>query len=221
MTDSNLPLTDTTVDGDKYSPRPDRLERVFKLVGKTTAEKIPQSLEDRDAIVAAFILAFSWCIGKTISGQKIIAVEPVERTVRNQGSIDFKVILQSAEDRQTHLGICVLQSRDPDFVTDRLNLLLSYKDFGCDRLCVLRSKELNATTPQFYRLMSKLLSPQIGSSWIDLDRPAVAAILTLLFVFHHRQKYQIDTLEIYEYLHRHQLLLTDRAIVSIVYSISK
>jgi hypothetical protein len=213
MTDPNpQPITDS-VDEVTGSPGRDRIDRVFTLVSKTTIDRLPQTLEDRDAIVAGLLLCYSLAIGETINGAQILSVERGIQSVRDRGLINFQVRYQFPDAKPVDLGICVLQSRDPEIVNHACSLLLSYKDFGLDRLCILRSKEFNATTPDFFRAMPKLLSSYIGGSLVYLESSELASILTLLFMFHDREKYHLTTPEIREYFLRDRSLV-DRQLMN-------
>jgi hypothetical protein len=175
------------------------INRAFASVNKIVADRLPETLADRDAIVAGLLLCFSLAVGQDIGDTKILAVDRPTSRAQERNSVNFQIKYLSSNDRQIELGVCVLQSRDPEVVDRVCNSLLGYKDFGLDRLCLLRTKEFNSTTPEFYRFLPKLLSPQIGGRLVYLDDLDLPSILSLLYLFHNRDKYHLPTARISEY----------------------
>jgi hypothetical protein len=68
---------------------------------------------------------------------------------RNQGLIDFKIVCRLPTQVQVNLGVCVLTSSDFETIRDACNRLLVYKDFGLDRLCLLRHGDLRGCLKSF------------------------------------------------------------------------
>ncbi len=97
--------------------------------------------------------------------------------------------------------------------------MFSYKDFGLNRLCILRSAALIENTPQIQNYLPRLLSPEIGGSFIDLQLNALEMILTILFVFRGRRKYLINAPHIVSYLEREDILLNNSILQDLIVTI--
>jgi hypothetical protein len=129
----------------------------------------------------------------------------VEPAQFNQNLIDFQVRC-SIDGGAMRMGVAVLQERNSQEVCQLLNRLLVYKDFGLNRLCILRSAELIEDTPEIQNYLPRLLSPEIGGSFVDLQAGAITTLLTVLYVFRGRRKYLINVPHIVQYLEQENML---------------
>jgi hypothetical protein len=181
------------------------VQQAFEHEGASVRAAMRYLLEDKEAIAASLLLALSLLKGQTLDRVLIEGLHKIEPAKFNQGLIDFQLQC-SIDGSPVNVGVAVLQGRDPVEVCTHLNRLLSYKDFGLNRLCILRSADWINDTPQIQSYLPRLLSPEIGGSFVDLQPSAIGRLLTILYVFRGRHKYSIDVPHILEYLQRESLL---------------
>jgi hypothetical protein len=161
---------------------------------------LAQSSEEKEKIAAGLLLCLSLAIGQTISGVQIERIDRIYPPGRNQGLIDFKLVCLLPTQVRVHLGICVLPFSDPEIVNEACTRLLVYKDFGLDRLCLLRQGELMTDFRQLPICLPKLLSTDIGGHLIPLKFPDLLAMLVIFSVFQHKQQYELTSETIRSYL---------------------
>jgi hypothetical protein len=181
------------------------VQQAFEHEGASVRAAIRYLLEDKEAIAASLLLALSLLKEQTLERVLIEGLHKIEPAKFNQGLIDFQLQC-SIDGSQVNVGVAVLQGRDPVEVCTHLNRLLSYKDFGLNRLCIMRSADWINDTPQIQSYLPRLLSPEIGGSFVDLQPSAIGRLLTILYVFRGRHKYSINVPHILEYLQRESLL---------------
>jgi hypothetical protein len=169
------------------------VQQAFEHEGASVRASMRYLLEDKEAIAAALLLALSF-----LKGQKLDRVQ-----IRDLKKVEIDC---SIDGGQIDVGVAVLQERDPVDVCAHLNRLLSYKDFGLNRLCILRSAEWINDTPQIQNYLPRLLSPEIGGSFVDLQATSLETLLTILYAFRGRRKYLINAPHILQYLERENLL---------------
>jgi hypothetical protein len=162
-------------------------------------------LADKEIIAAALLLALSFLQGQRLDRVLIEGLQRVEPAKFNQGLIDFQLRC-SIDGGEMNVGMVVLQERDPVAVCASLNRLLSYKDFGLNRLCILRCADWINDTPQIQNYLPRLLSPEIGGSFVDLQASALEVLLTILYVLRGRRKYLINAPHIAQYVEQEHLL---------------
>jgi hypothetical protein len=179
--------------------------QAFEHEGASVRASIRHLLADKEVIAAALLLSLSFIKGQRLDRVMIQDLQKVEPAKFNQGLIDFQVRCL-IDGGQIDVGVVVLQERDPVDVCANLNRLLSYKDFGLNRLCILRSAEWINDTPQIQNYLPRLLSPEIGGSFVDLQPTALENLLTILYVFRGRRKYLINAPHILQYLERESML---------------
>ncbi len=188
--------------------------QAFEHEGASVRASMRYLMQDKKAIAAGLLLCLSFLKGQQIEDVVIKELKKVEPAQFNQGLIDFQ-LLCSIDGMATNVGIIVLtESSTSELCTD-LNRLFSYKDFGLNRLYILRPATLTDNSPQVQNHLSRLLSPEIGGSLIDLQMNALEMILTVLFVFRGRQKYAIDTSDLAKYLEKENILLSNSIIRSL------
>jgi hypothetical protein len=154
-------------------------------------------------------LCLSLVIGQTIADVQIKRLDRIYPPSRNQGLIDFKLICRLPSQRQVHVGICVLPFTDTELVSEACIKLLGYKDFGLDRLCLLRQSDLMTNVKQ-------LPSTDIGGHFIPLKSKDVLLLLTTLSVFQHKQQHEVTNELIFAYLRQEGLLTKNDLIKSIL-----
>jgi hypothetical protein len=172
--------------------------------------------EDKQKIAAGLLLCLSSLIDRAVSGIKIERLERMPANGRDRGLIDFKLVCRRHDLSQVNIGVCVLPFADPDIVNEACNLLLLYKDFGLDRLCLLGQSNLMAESSQLPICLHKLLSADIGGHFIPLNAQDLLTVLTTLSVFQHRQQLEIANDKIFAYLLQSKQLIGNDLIVGIL-----
>ncbi len=188
----------------------------FAIERQVLAPELSQSISDKGRIAAGLLLCLSFLIDRTIADITIEQLDRIYPARRNQGLIDFKIICRLASGRQVNLGVCVLTSPDLMFVNEACLRLLVYKDFGLDRLCLLRPGDLMTSVSQLPTCLPQLLSPEIGGNYIPLKSRDLLSILTTLSVFRHKQQHQLTNEMIAEYLHQQEILTKNELIKCIL-----
>ncbi len=179
--------------------------QAFEHEGASVRASLRSLLQDKETIAAAILLSLSFLKGQAIDRVTIEKLSRVEPAQFNQNLIDFQVRC-SIDGGAMNMGVAVLQERNSQEVCQLLNRLLVYKDFGLNRLCILRSAELIEDTPEIQNYLPRLLSPEIGGSFVDLQVGAITTLLTVLYVFRGRRKYLINVSHIVQYLEQENTL---------------
>jgi hypothetical protein len=187
----------------------------FALERQVLMPELASALFDKERLAAGLLLAFSFLVGRTIADVKIEKIDRIQPAKRNQGTIDFKLVCRLS-DRTVNLGICTLPFTDLELVGEACTRLLGYKDFGLDRLCLLRQSDLMTNVYQLPAHLPKLLSSDIGGHFVPLTSPEVVSLLTLLSVFQNKQQHELDTQQIFAYIDRKGLLATNKLIYNIL-----
>jgi hypothetical protein len=179
--------------------------QAFEHEGASVRASLRSLLQDKETIAAALLLSLSFLKGQALDRVTIEELSRVEPVQFNQNLIDFQVRC-SIDGGAMNMGVAVLQERNSQEVCQLLNRLLVYKDFGLNRLCILRSAELIEDTPEIQNYLPRLLSPEIGGSFVDLQAGAITTLLTILYVFRGRRKYLINVPHIVQYLEQENTL---------------
>jgi hypothetical protein len=179
--------------------------QAFEHEGASVRAALRSLLQDKETIAAALLLSLSFLKGQTLDRVTIEELSRVEPAQFNQNLIDFQIRC-SIDGGAMSMGVAVLQERNSQEVCQLLNRLLVYKDFGLNRLCILRSAELIEDTPEIQNYLPRLLSPEIGGSFVDLQAGAITTLLTVLYVFRGRRKYLINVPHIVRYLEQENTL---------------
>jgi hypothetical protein len=179
--------------------------QAFEHEGASVRASLRSLLQDKETIAAALLLSLSFLKGQALDRVTIEELSRVEPVQFNQNLIDFQVRC-SIDGGAMNMGVAVLQERNSQEVCQLLNRLLVYKDFGLNRLCILRSAELIEDTPEIQNYLPRLLSPEIGGSFVDLQAGAITTLLTILYVFRGRRKYLINVPHIVQYLEQENIL---------------
>jgi hypothetical protein len=189
----------------------------FAVERQVLAPELSQSLREKETIAAGLLLCLSFLVGSTIGDLQIEQLDRIYPAGRNQGLIDFKLVCRSPSSQiPIHLGICVLASPDLAVVNEACMRLLVYKDFGLDRLCLIRPGDVTSNLSQLPTCLPRLLSPNIGGHFIALKSGDLFSILTILSVFRHKQQHAITTETIVQYLYERELLTKNELIKSIL-----
>ncbi len=179
--------------------------QAFEHEGASVRASLRSLLQDKETIAAALLLSLSFLKGQALDRVTIEELSRVEPARFNQNLIDFQMRC-SIDGGAMNMGVAVLQERNSQEVCQLLNRLLVYKDFGLNRLCILRSAELIEDTPEIQNYLPRLLSPEIGGSFVDLQAGAITTLLTVLYVFRGRRKYLINVPHIVQYLEQENTL---------------
>jgi hypothetical protein len=179
--------------------------QAFEHEGASVRASLRSLLKDKETIAAALLLSLSFLKGQVLDRVTIEELSRVEPAQFNQNLIDFQMRC-SIDGGAMNVGVAVLQERNSQEVCQLLNRLLVYKDFDLNRLCILRSAELIEDTPEIQNYLPRLLSPEIGGSFVDLQAGAITTLLTVLFVFRGRRKYLINVPHIVQYLEQENML---------------
>ncbi|WP_041548330.1 hypothetical protein [Chamaesiphon minutus] len=188
----------------------------FAIEWHVSLSELSQPLEDKQRLAAGLLLQLSLTIDRPIANVCVERIDRIAPTGRNQGLIDFKLICRPVDRPQVHLGICVLPFLDLERVEEACTRLLVYKDFGLDRLCLLRQDNLMADIQQLPTCLPKLLSPQIGGRFIPLRPKDIVTILTVLSVFQNKQQHHVTNEMICAYLRQPKLSVENELISRIV-----
>jgi hypothetical protein len=206
----------TSPDFQLSSSQLQQIATAFAVERQVLTPELSQSSEDKEKIAAGLLLCLSLAIGQTIADVKIEHLDRIYPPGRNQGLIDFKLVCRLPTQTQVHLGICILPFADFELVTDGCTRLLAYKDFGLDRLCLLRQSDLMTNVRQLPTCLPKLLSNDIGGHFIPLKSKDILTVLTALSVFQHKQQHQVTNDMIFTYLLKEKLLAKNELIQSIL-----
>jgi hypothetical protein len=187
--------------------------QAFEHEGASVRASLRHLLQDKETIAAALLLSLSFLKDQTLERVTVEELARIEPVKFNQNLIDFQIRCSIADGASgaidgvaISLGVAVLQERNSQEVCQLLNRLLLYKDFGLNRLCILRSAELIEDTPEIQNYLPRLLSPEIGGSFVDLQAGAITTLLTVLYVFRGRRKYLINVPHIVQYLEQENIL---------------
>ncbi len=180
--------------------------QAFEHEGASVRAAMRYLLQDKEAIAAGLLLCLSFLQGQQVEDVLIRELKKVEPAQFNQGLIDFQLSC-AINNLPIEVGVVVLQELEVSEICTALNRLFSYKDFGLNRICILRSDVLIDHNPQIENYFSRLLSPEIGGTLVDLQINALEVILATLFVFRGRQKYDISATDLAHYLVTENILL--------------
>jgi hypothetical protein len=207
MTSSDLPLS---------NPALDAVTTAFAVETQVLTPELAQSIEDKDKIAAGLLLCLSLATGQTIADVQIERIDRIYPAARNQGLIDFKLVCCLPNQVRVHLGICIIPFANAAIVSEACTKLLVYKDFGLDRLCLIRQSDLMANVRQLPACLPKLLSTDIGGNFIPLKSKDLLFLLTTLSVFQQKQQYGITNELILAYLLQSELLAKNELIKNIL-----
>ena len=188
----------------------------FAVERQVLTPELEQSIEDKEKIAAGLLLCLSMIVGQTIADVKIERLDRIYPPGRNQGLIDFKLVCHLPTQAQVQLGICILPFTDAQVVSTACTKLLVYKDFGLDRLCLIRQSDLMTNVRQLPACLPKLLSTDIGGNFIPLKSKDLLFLLTTLSVFQQKQQHGITNELIFDYLSKEELLIKNELIKSIL-----
>jgi hypothetical protein len=208
----------TSFDRPLSNPAFQQVATAFDVERQVLTPELSQSVEDKEKIAAGLLLCLSMIVGQTIDHVKIERLDRIYPPGRNQGLIDFKLVCRLPTQAQVQLGICILPFTDPKIVSEACTKLLVYKDFGLDRLCLIRQSDLMTNVRQLPTCLPKLLSTDIGGNFIPLKSKDVLFLLTALSVFQQKQQYGVTNELIFDYLTQTELLLKNELIKSILVS---
>jgi hypothetical protein len=193
-----------------------QIAAAFAVERQVSLSELTDSLEQKDQIAAGLLLCLSLAIGQTIADVKIEGLDRIYPLGRNQGLIDFKLVCRLQNERQVNLGICILPFTDPELVSAACTRLLVYKDYGLDRLCLLRQSDLMTNVRQLPACLPKLLSPAIGGNFIPLKAKDILFLITTLSVFQQKRQHHVTNEMIFAYLMQGELLVKNELIKSIL-----
>ncbi len=189
---------------DRDSPLPDSqlqpTTTAFSVECQVSAPEVAAAILDKDRLAAGLLLSLAFLVGCTIDDVKIEKIDRIHPPRRNQGSIDFRVTFCLATEIQVHVGICILTNPDLTIAIEECRRLLVYKDFGLDRLCIIRQGDFMTNISQLRGCFAKLLSPDIGGVFVSLSPDDVLTIITTLSAFQNKEQYGITNKSISAYL---------------------
>jgi hypothetical protein len=188
----------------------------FAVESQVLRPELAQSIESKDKIAAGLLLCLSMAVGQTIADVKIERLDRIYPVTRNQGLIDFKLVCCLPTQVRVHLGICILPFTDPTIVSEACTKLLVYKDFGLDRLCLIRQSDLMTNIRQLPACLPKLLSTHIGGNFIPLKPKDLLLLLVTLSVFQQKHQYGVTNELLLAYLLQSELLAKNELIKSIL-----
>jgi hypothetical protein len=192
-----------------------QIEIAFAVERQILMLELARAIEDKEQIAAGLLLWLSFLVGQTIANVRVEKIDRIIPAGRNQGLIDFQIVC-GLPDRTINLGICILPFTDRDLVIEACTRLLVYKDFGLDRLCLLRQSDLMTNVYQLPTCLPKLLSKDIGGHFVPLKPDEILSILVTLAVFHNRKQHDLTTKKIFDYLNTERLLTAHKLIANIL-----
>ncbi len=208
----------TSLDRPLSDPALQQVATAFDVERQVLTPELSQSIEDKEKIAAGLLLCLSMIVGQTIADVKIERLDRIYPPARNQGLIDFKLVCRLPNQAQVQLGVCILPFTDQKIVSEACTKLLVYKDFGLDRLCLIRQSDLMNNVRQLPACLPKLLSANIGGNFIPLKSKDILFLLTTLSIFQQKQQYGVTNELMFTYLIQTELLLKNELIKSILVS---
>jgi hypothetical protein len=205
-----------TPDSPRLNPDLQQVAAAFAIERQVSMLELAELSEDKEKIAAGLLLCLSFAIGQTIAAVKIEALDRIYQLERNQGLIDFKLVCRLPTQIQVDLGICILPFSDTQIVSEACTRLLVYKDFGLDRLCLIRQSDLMNNVQQLPACLPKLLSIDIGGNFVPLKSKDILFLLTTLSVFLHRRQHGITKDLIFAYLMKLELLAKNELIRNVL-----
>jgi hypothetical protein len=172
----------------------------FSIERQVSTPEVESAIFDKDRLAAGLLLSLSFLVGWTIDDVKIEQVARIHPPSRNQGLIDFQVTFRLASDVQVHVGICILTNPDLTIAIEACRRLLVSKDFGLDRVCVIRQGDVMTNISQLRGCLAKLLSPDIGGVFVSLSPDDVLTIISTLSTFQNKEQYGVTNQSIAAYL---------------------
>jgi hypothetical protein len=189
----------------------------FSVERQVSAPEVAVAILDKDRIAAGLLLSLSFLVGCTIDDVKIEKVSRIQPPRRNQGLIDFQVTFRRlASQVQVHVGICVLTNPDLTVAIEDCRRLLVYKDFGLDRLCIIRQGDFMTNISQLRGCFAKLLSPDIGGVFVSLSPDDVLNIIATLSTFQNKEQYGVTNKSISTYLKHPETIATNLLIHQLI-----
>jgi hypothetical protein len=188
----------------------------FAVERQVIIPELARAIADKERLAAGLLLCLSFLIGCTVADVKIEGLDRIYPAGRNQGLIDFQIVCRLPNQPQLHLGVCVLTSPDLELMMEACTRLLVYKDFGLDRLCLIRYGDLMTNVHQLPSLLPKLLSKDIGGYFVRVMPRDALTILATLSVFQHRQQHEITNESLFAYLEQEKLLTKNELIKNIL-----
>jgi hypothetical protein len=205
---------------DRDSPLPDSPLQptitAFSVERQVSAPEVAEAIFDKDRIGAGLLLSLAFLVGCTIDDVKIEKVGRILPPRRNQGLIDFKVTFRLASQVQVHAGICVLTNPDLTISIEDCRRLLVYKDFGLDRLCIIRQGDFMTNISQLRGCLAKLLSPDIGGVFVSLSPEDVLTIIATLSTFQNKEQYDVTNKSISAYLNHPETIANNSLVRQII-----
>lgn len=193
-----------------------QIATAFAVERQVLTPGLARAIENKEQLAAGLLLCFSYATGQAIGDVTIEQLDRIYPAGRNQGLIDFKLVCRLATGTQVDLGVCVLPFPDRDLVRDACNRLLVYKDFGLDRLCLIRQSDLMNNVRQLPTYLIKLLSSDIGGKFVPLTSEDVLTVVATLSVFQHKQQHQVTNHLIFAYLMQTEILTKNELIRNIL-----
>jgi hypothetical protein len=206
----------TSTDFQLSSQELQQIATAFAVERQILAPELARASANKEQLAAGLLLCFSYTIGRTIDNVTIERLDRIYPATRNQGLIDFKLVCRLVTGTQVDLGVCVLPFADMELVNEACTRLLVYKDFGLDRLCLLRPSDLMTDVRQLPLCLPKLLSTEIGGNFVPLKSKDVLTVLTTLSVFQHKQQHEVTNITIGGYLNQTEILTNNQLIKNIL-----
>lgn len=188
----------------------------FSIERQVSTPEVELAIFDKDRIAAGVLLSLSFLVGCTIDHVKLEKVGRIHPPRRNEGLIDFRVTFRLVSQVQVQVGICVLTNPDLTIAIEQCRRLLVYKDFGLDRLCIIRQGDLRTNIPELRGCLAKLLSPDIGGVFISLTPDDVLMTITTLSIFQHKEQYGVTNKSIFTYLRQPEIIAQNSLVHQII-----
>lgn len=206
----------TSLDFQLSSHEFQQIATAFAVERQVLTPELARASQDKEQLAAGLLLCFSYLNGQTIDNVTIERLERIYPAGRNHGLIDFKLVCRLATGTQVEVGVCVLPFPDLNLVNEACTRLLVYKDFGLDRLCLIRQSDLMTNIRLLPACLPKLLSTDIGGKFVPLKSKDVLTLLTTLSVFQQKQQYEVTNSTIHAFLMQAEILTKNQLIKNIL-----
>jgi len=179
-----------------------QVEVAFNEQLKVLEEKISDYLENSTLIASALRLSFSGLEGKSIGQVKIEHIEDITTRAADKGYLHFRIVGED-NGKLTKIVVSVVQESGAKYVSAALSRLIDYKKFDMTRGCLVRSKAVKPKTKGQEHL-DQLLSKQ-GGEWVLLKAEDIKPLLAILFVYQACQDYEIEEIQVFEFIKQKQI----------------
>jgi hypothetical protein len=170
----------------------------------------PDDLNDNEQIASALrfglkkIAGLSSLKDQLIEGVMIKSIEDITPKSKNGGRLNFKVVGEE-NGKAVVIGISVLQDTRGLSVSAGLRRLLDKETFGLSRGCLVRSRDRKIKRNwDSYEYYQQLIAA--GGECVDLKVEDIKPLLSLEYVYEHREKFDLTIKQLNSFAFTRNLL---------------